>query len=40
MLFTLEGKEAADYDDLANNAIANLEGVLHLRRYRENRSHR
>ena len=33
MLSTLEDKAAADYDDLANNAIASLEGGLHLRRY-------
>ena len=26
MLSTLEDKAAADYDDLANNAIASLEG--------------
>ena len=29
MLSTLEDKAAADYDDLANNAIASLEGGLH-----------
>ena len=40
MLSTLEDKETADYDDLANNAIASLEGGLHLRRYHKNRSHR
>ena len=31
MLSTLEDKAAADYDDLANNAIASLERVGSLR---------